>query len=261
VIIAVLGESFASAGEASRLTGFGLQKTDQNLLKVLLTTGKPIVLVLINSHPLMLSWEYKNVNAILEAWTGGTEAGNAVASILFGDYNPSGKLTITIPLIVDQIPVNYNHRKTGRLTDPNNKVVSKNSDSSGEPLFPFGYGLSYTTFDYSNISLSKTQLTGNEKLIASVTLTNTGRFTGEEVVQLYIQDPVASISRPVKELKNFKKILLKPGEKRELSFEITNNDLMFYNSDLKYDWEQGEFVIYIGTNSKNVKAAKVTWEK
>jgi beta-glucosidase len=257
VIIAVLGELSVSSGEAD----IGLQKTQQNLLKALLATGKPVVLVLVNSHPLMLSWEYKNVSAILEAWTGGTEAGNAVATVLFGDYNPSGKLTFTIPLNIDQIPVNYNHKKIGRPMDPHNKVAPKYPDSSGEPLFPFGYGLSYTTFSYSDISLSKTQLTGNEKLIASITLTNTGRLAGEEVVQLYIQDPVASISRPVIELKNFKKVLLKPGEKKEVSFEITKNDLMFYNSDLKYDWESGDFIIYIGTNSRNVKSARVNWEK
>jgi beta-glucosidase len=257
VIIAVLGELSASSGEAD----IGLQKNQQNLLKAFLATGTPVVLVLVNSHPLMLSWEYKNVSAILEAWTGGTEAGNAVATVLFGDYNPSGKLTFTIPLNIDQIPVNYNQKKIGRPMDPHNKVASKYPDSSGEPLFPFGYGLSYTTFSYSDIRLSKTQLTGNEKLIASITLTNTGRLAGEEVVQLYIQDPVASISRPVKELKNFKKVLLKPGEKKEVSFEITKNDLMFYNSDLKYDWESGDFIIYIGTNSKNVKSARVNWEK
>lgn len=257
VIIAVLGEPSASSGDASRRSDIGLPKNQQDLLKALLATGMPVVLVLVNSHPLMLSWENKNVSAILETWTGGTEAGNAVATVLFGDYNPSGKLTFTIPLNTDQIPANYNHKKNGRPMDPHNKVT----DSSGEPLFPFGYGLSYTTFVYSDISLSKTQLTGNEKLIASITLTNTGRFEGEEVVQLYINDPFASISRPEKELKNFKKVLLKPGEKKEVSFEITKNDLMFYNSDLKYDWEPGDFIIYIGTNSRNVKSARVTWDK
>jgi beta-glucosidase len=261
VIIAVLGKTNIQSGKSYLPTDIGLPKNQQNLLKSLRATGKPVVLVLVNSHPLLLSWEYKNVSAILEAWTGGTEAGNAVATVLFGDYNPSGKLTFTVPLNIDQIPVNYNQKKASRLMDPNNKVGSKYPDSSSEPLFPFGYGLSYTTFGYSDISLSKTQLTGDEKLIASVTLTNTGKYEGEEVVQQYIQDPVASISRPEKELKNFKKVLLKPGEKKEVSFEITKNDLMFYNSDLKYDWEPGDFIIYIGTNSRNVKSARVTWEK
>jgi beta-glucosidase len=261
VIIVVLGEPTASSSDESRRTDIGLPINQQNFLKSLLATGKPVVLVLVNIHPVMLSWEYKNVSSILEAWTGGTEAGNAVATVLFGDYNPSGKLTFSVPLNTDQIPINYNRIKTGRPMDPNNKVGSKYPDSSGEALFPFGYGLSYTTYSYSDISLSKTQLTGNEKLIASVTLTNTGKYEGEEVVQLYIQDPVATISRPEKELKNFKKVLLTPGEKKEVSFEVTKNDLMFYNSDLKYDWEPGDFIIFIGTNSRNVKSARVTWEK
>ena len=145
--------------------------------------------------------------------------------------------------------------------DPGNKFTSKYLDSPNEPLYPFGYGLSYTTFDYSDIRLSKTLLKGNEKLTASVTLTNTGKLAGEEVVQLYIQDPVASVSRPVKELKNFKKVLLQPGEKKEISIDITTDDLMFYNGDLKYDWEPGDFNIYIGTNSRDVKSAKINWVK
>ncbi len=258
VIIAVLGKTSVSFGESLQQSNIELPKNQQNLLKALKATGKPLVLLLVNSHPLILTWEYRNVGAILETWTGGTEGGNAVAEVLFGDYNPSGKLTYSVPLNIDQIPVNYNRKKTGGPRDPNNKFGSQDPESSYEPLFPFGYGLSYTTFSYSDIILSKTQITGNEKLIASVTLTNTGRFEGEEVVQLYIHDPVASVSRPEKELKNFKKVMLKPGEKKEVSFEITKNDLMFYNSDLKYDWEPGDFIIQIGTNSRNVKSARVT---
>jgi beta-glucosidase len=145
--------------------------------------------------------------------------------------------------------------------DSNNKFTSKYLDISNDPLYPFGYGLSYTTFEYGDIKLSKSELKGDEKLTASVTLTNTGKVTGEEVVQLYIQDPAASISRPVKELKNFKKVLIQPGEKKDINIEITTNDLKFYNSDLKYDWEPGDFVIYIGSNSRDVKSAKVTWAK
>jgi beta-glucosidase len=206
-----------------------------------------------------LPWENENVSAILEAWAGGTQAGNAVADILFGDYNPSGKLTTTFPLNVGQIPLYYNHKNTGRPGNAGNKFTSKYLDSSSDPLYPFGYGLSYTSFSYSDIKLSKTQLKGNEKLTANVTLTNTGKFAGEEVVQLYIQDPVASVSRPVKELKNFRKVLLQPGEKKDVSIDVTTNDLMFYNSDLKYDWEPGDFIIYIGTNSRDVKSAKVNW--
>jgi beta-glucosidase len=261
VIVAVLGESTAWSGEASSMSDIGIQKVQQNLLKALLGTGKPVVLVLINGRPMTLAWENANVSAILEAWAGGTEAGNAIANNLFGDYNPSGKLTTTFPVSVGQIPLYYNHKNTGRPMDVNNKFTSKYLDISNDPLYPFGYGLSYTTFEYGDIKLSKSKLKGDEKLTASVTLTNTGKVAGEEVVQLYIQDPVASISRPVKELKNFKKVLLQPGEKKDISIEITINDLKFYNSDLKYDWEPGDFIIYIGTNSRDVKSVKVNWVK
>ena len=261
VIVAVLGEPSAWSGEASSLSDIGLQRVQQNLLKALLKTGKPVVLVLINGRPMTLGWENENVSAILEAWAGGTEAGNAVANVLYGNYNPSGKLTTTFPLNVGQIPIYYNHKNTGRPYDPKNKFTSKYLDIPNEPVYPFGYGMSYSNFDYSDIRLSKTQLQGDEKLTASITLTNSGKFAGEEVVQLYIQDPVASISRPVKELKNFKKVLLQSGERKEVSMDITTKDLMFYNSDLKYDWEAGDFIIYMGTNSRDVKAARVIWTK
>lgn len=261
IIIAVLGEPSAWSGEASSLSDIGLQKVQQNLLKALLKTGKPVVLVLINGRPMTLGWENENVNAILEAWAGGTEAGNAVANVLFGNYNPSGKLTTTFPLNVGQIPIYYNHKNTGRPYDFKNKFSSKYLDIPNEPVYPFGYGMSYSSFEYSDIRLSNTAMQGDEKLTASITLTNTGKLAGEEVVQLYIHDPAASISRPVKELKNFKKVLLQPGEKKEVSIDITTKDLMFYNSDLKYDWESGDFIIYMGTNSRDVKDAKVNWTK
>ena len=261
VIIAVLGESSSWSGEASSMSDIGIQSVQQNLLKALLATGKPVVLILINGRPMTLPWENTHVSAILEAWKGGTEAGNAIANVLFGDYNPSGKLTTTFPASVGQIPLYYNHKNTGRPMDPNNRFTSKYLDISNDPVYPFGYGLSYTTFEYGNIKLSKIQLKGDETLTASVTVTNTGKVAGEEVVQLYIQDPVASISRPVKELKNFNKVLIQPGEKKEVSMEITTKDLMFYNSELKYDWEPGDFIIYIGTNSRDVKSVKVNWIK
>jgi beta-glucosidase len=259
VIVAVLGEPASWTGEASSLSDIGIQKVQKDLLKALSSTGKPLVLVLINGRPLTLAWEKDIADAILEAWAGGTEAGNAIASVLFGNYNPSGKLTATFPASVGQIPLYYNHKNTGRPMDPANKYTSKYLDITNAPVFPFGFGLSYTSFEYSNIRLSKTQLKGNEKLSASVILTNTGNLAGEEVVQLYISDPVASISRPVIELRNFKKVMLNPGEKKEISFDITTNDLMFYNSNLKYDWEPGEFNIFIGTNSRDVKSAKINW--
>ncbi len=261
VIVAALGESVSWSGEASSMSDIGIQKSQQNLLKALMETGKPVVLVLINGRPLTLPWEAANVSAILEAWAGGTEAGNAIASILFGDYNPSGKLTTSFPVSVGQIPLYYNHKNTGRPYDPKNKFTSKYLDILNDPLYPFGFGLSYTTFDYSDIKLNKNQLKGNEKLIATVTLSNTGKVEGEEVVQLYIQYPVASISRPVKELKNFKKVMLQPGEKKDITFEITTSDLKFYNSSLKYDWEPGDFNVSIGTNSRDVKSTSITWTK
>jgi len=261
VIVAVLGESSSWSGEASSMTDIGIQSVQQNLLKELLATGKPVVLVLINGRPMTLPWENAHVSAILEAWKGGTEAGNAIANVLFGDYNPSAKLTTTFPASVGQIPLYYNHKNTGRPMDPNNKFTSKYLDSSNDPVYPFGYGLSYTTFEYGDIKLSKMQLKGDETLTASVILANTGKLAGEEIVQLYIQDPVASISRPVKELKNFRKVMIQPGEKKEVNFNITTSDLMFYNSDLKYDWEPGDFIIYIGTNSRDVKSVKVNWVK
>jgi len=168
---------------------------------------------------------------------------------------------MTFPRRVGQIPVYYNHLNTGRPFDANNKFTSKYLDLPNEPLFPFGYGLSYTTFSYDEPTLSKSSLQGDETLKASVTLTNTGDIPGEEVVQLYIADPVASISRPVKELKNFRKVMLQPGEKKEVSFDITPGDLKFYNNELVYDWEPGVFKIYIGTSSADVKEAEVVWEK
>jgi len=228
-------------------------------LKSLLSTGKPVILVLVNGRPLTLTWEDENADAILETWAGGTEAGNAIADVLFGDYNPAGKLTTTFPRNVGQIPLYYNHKNTGRPFNPKNKWNSKYLDIPNEPLYPFGYGLSYTTFDYSEITLSKNELKGNETLTATVTITNRGKYAGEEVVQLYVQDPVASISRPVKELKNFEKIMLQPGEKKDINFTITVEDLKFYDNELKYNWEPGEFIIFIGTNSRDVKSATVKW--
>lgn len=261
VVVAVLGESSAWSGEASSMSDIGLQKVQQNLLKALLKTGKPVVLVLVNGRPMTLAWENENVSSIVEAWAGGTQAGNAVADVLYGNYNPSGKLSTTFPVSVGQIPLYYNHKSTGRPYDKANKFTSKYLDVTNDPVYPFGFGLSYTSFSYGDIRLSKQAMKGEEKLTAVVTVTNTGKIAGEEVVQLYIQDPVASISRPVKELRNFTKVMLQPGEKKDISFDITVNDLKFYNSSLKYDWEAGDFILYVGGNSRDVKQAKITWDK
>lgn len=260
VVVAVLGEPAGWSGEAASRAEIDIPEPQKSLLARLVETGKPVVLVLVNGRPLTLTWENEHVPAIVETWAAGIEAGNAIADVLFGDYNPSGRLTMSFPRSTGQIPVYYNHKNTGRPFDEKNKFTSKYIDIPNEPLYPFGYGLSYTTFEYGDITLSKTNLKGNETLTVSTTVTNTGRYPGEETVQLYIGDPVASISRPVKELKGFRKIFLQPGEKKEVSFTVTTEDLKFYNADLKYVWEPGEFIIYVGPNSRDVKQVKVNWQ-
>ncbi len=255
VIVAVLGEAFGMTGEAASRSEIGLLKNQMNLLKALKATGKPIVLVLMNGRPLTLSWEDGNMDAILETWFGGTMAGPAIADVLFGDANPSGKITMTFPRNVGQIPIYYNHKNTGRPFNPDQKYTSKYLDVSNTPLYPFGYGLSYTTFNYSDISLSNTILQRSGKVTASVNITNTGTRSGKETVQLYIRDMVGSITRPVKELKGFQQITLQPGETKKVSFTISVEDCKFYNSDLKYLYEPGDFKVFIGTNSEAVKEA------
>jgi beta-glucosidase len=264
VIVAALGESAEMTGESSSRSDISLPHNQQELLKALLATGKPVVLVLFTGRPLAIKWESEQVPAILNVWFGGSEAGNAIADVLFGDVNPSGKLTTTFPQNVGQIPLYYNHKNTGRPLGEGKwftKFRSNYLDVSNEPVYPFGYGLSYTSFDYSDIRLSTTSPKGDQTLTASVTVTNNGTTEGKEVVQLYIRDLVGSITRPVKELKGFRKIDLKAGESRTVSFNITPADLKFYNGDLKYDWEPGDFVIMIGGNSRDTKSIKVNWTK
>jgi beta-glucosidase len=263
VVVATLGESFAMSGEAASRSELGLPENQEELLRALAGTGKPIVLVLMNGRPLTLPWEAAHCGAILETWFGGMEAGHAVADVLFGDDNPSGRLTTTFPRSVGQIPLYYNHKNTGRpyAGNPRVKYVSRYLDVPNSPLFPFGFGLSYTTFSYSDVRLSRPSLTGDETLVASVDVTNTGTRAGEETVQLYISEPVASVTRSVEDLRGFQKITLQPGEAREVSFRITPRDLKFYNSDLAYDWEPGDFVIRIGADSSRVKSARVQWTR
>ena len=263
VVVAVMGEAADMSGESSSRSDISLPESQKNLLKALVKTGKPIVLVLINGRPLTIPWENDNIPSILEAWAPGTEAGNAIADVLFGNYNPSGKITATFPRSVGQIPIYYNHKNTGRPYNGkgSGKFKSYYMDISNDPLYPFGYGLSYTSFDYSDVTLSKTSLKGDETLTATVTITNTGKYAGEETVQLYISDPVASVTRAVKDLKGFKKVFLQPGEKKEVSFAITTASLKFYNSDLKYNWEPGAFIIQVGTSSASTKSATVQWVK
>ena len=263
VVVAVLGESSGMSGEAASRSDLGLPQSQKELLQALVETGKPVVLVLMNGRPLTLTWEAEHCGALLETWFGGTEAGNAVADVLFGDYDPSGKLTATFPRSVGQIPLYYNHKNTGRpyKGDPGAKYVSRYLDVSNEPLYAFGHGLSYTTFSYGEVKLSKTALAGNEALMASVQLTNSGERAGEETVQLYLSQPVASVTRSVEDLRGFQKVRLQPGETKEVTFRITPEDLKFYNGNLEYDWEPGEFLVRIGGDSSQVKSATMRWSK
>lgn len=264
VIIAALGESAEMSGEASSRTDIGIPDVQKQLLKELLKTGKPVVLLLFTGRPLTLTWEDENVPAILNVWFAGSEAGHAIADVLFGDVNPSGKLTMTFPQNVGQIPIFYAHKNTGRPLEEGkwfSKFRSNYLDVSNDPLYPFGYGLSYSAFEYSSVKLSSKALKGNQTLQAQVTVTNTGKYDGAEVVQLYIRDLVGCVTRPVKELKGFQKIFLKAGETKTVTFNITVNDLKFYNSDLKYVWEPGDFEIMIGANSRDVQKEKITWTK
>jgi beta-glucosidase len=256
VIIAVLGETRDWSGEAASRSDIGIPECQRILLKEMLATGKPVVLVLSNGRPLTLTWENDNVDAIIEAWQGGTEAGDALADVLFGDYNPSGKITVTFPRSVGQIPIYYNHKNTGRPYVEESKFTTKYLDIPNEPLYPFGYGLSYTTFEYSNITLDKTVIDANESINAKVTLRNTGDRDGEEVVQLYTRDLVGSVSRPVKELKGYKKVMIRAGKSTEVEFTLKAEDLAFWRSDMTYGTEPGDFELYIGKNSRDVLVSK-----
>lgn len=262
IIVAVLGEAKEHSGESASRSEIGIPKAQRPLLEALVATGKPVVLLIMSGRPLTLEWENKHVDAMIMGWFGGTESGNGMADVLFGDHNPSGKLTATFPRNVGQIPLYYNHKSTGRpYTGTFKKFTSCYIDAPNDPLFPFGYGLSYTTFDYGPVTVNKATLKGDDKLTASVTLTNTGRYAGEETVQLYITDPVAKRTRPVREMKGFQKILLQPGEQRTVSFDITPDDLKYHITDKNYNWESGDFVIQIGPHSSDTQAANVKWTR
>jgi beta-glucosidase len=264
VIVAVMGEAAEMSGESSSRSDISLPGSQKELLEALVKTGKPVVLVLFTGRPLTLTWEQENVPAILNVWFGGTQSGDAIADVAFGKVNPSGKLPVTFPQNVGQIPLYYNHKNTGRPLPEGEwyqKYRSNYIDVTNEPLYPFGFGLSYTTFSYGDLVLDRSQLSSDKLLKVSTTLTNSGQFDGAEVVQLYIRDLVGSITRPVKELKGFQKVFLKAGESKTVTFSITPDDLKFYNYDLVYDWEPGEFVIMVGGNSRDVKSAPVSWMK
>lgn len=261
VIIAALGESSEMSGESSSRTDLNLPDVQQTLLKELVATGKPVVLVLFTGRPLILNWEQDNVPAILNVWFGGSEAAYAIGDVLFGRVNPSGKLTMSFPQNVGQIPLYYAHKNTGRpLHDGKwfEKFRSNYLDVTNEPLYPFGFGLSYTTFAYSDISLSQSSMDMQGMITASVDVSNTGLLPGGEVVQLYIRDLVGSTTRPVKELKGFERIYLQPGQTRTVTFKIAPEMLKFYDYDLQYVIEPGDFQVMIGSNSRDVKTAAFT---
>jgi beta-glucosidase len=259
VVVAVLGEAADMSGESSSRGDISIPESQENLLKALVQTGKPIVLVLFNGRPLILNWENQHISAILDTWFGGTEAGNAIADVLFGNYNPSGKLSMTFPLNQGQIPIYYNAKNTGRPFHAGDgpKFKSDYLDMPNEPLFPFGFGLSYTKFSYNSITIDNGNISVTQPVHIKVTVTNTGNYDGEETVQLYIRDMVASVTQPVKELKKFQKVYLKKGESKEVSFTLTTNDLKFVNSDLKWVYEPGAFKVFVGGNSRDVVEAEL----
>ncbi|MDR6404119.1 MULTISPECIES: beta-glucosidase BglX [Chryseobacterium] len=268
VIILAIGESAEMSGESSSRTEITIPQSQVDLLNELKKTGKPIAMVLFTGRPLALTNVKDTPDAILNAWFAGSEAGNAIADVLFGKVNPSGKLPMTFPRSLGQVPIYYNAKNTGRPLDQAlvdkceyQRFRSNYMDECNTPLYPFGYGLSYTKFNYSDITVSNANPKGNQTIQASVTVTNSGNYDGAEVVQLYIRDMVGSITRPVKELKGFQKVMLKKGESKKVTFNITPENLKFYNGDLKYDWEAGEFDIMIGTNSEDVKHSKINWTK
>ncbi|PKM20375.1 MAG: beta-glucosidase BglX [Gammaproteobacteria bacterium HGW-Gammaproteobacteria-15] len=252
VILLAMGEKWDMTGEAASRVELGFPGTQEALMHELKKLGKPMVLVLMSGRPMTINWANDNLDAILHTWYAGTQGGHAITDVLYGDYNPSGKLPVTFPRHVGQIPIYYNMKNTGRPYEPEGpeqKYRSRYLDSSNQPLYPFGYGLSYTSFAYSAVTLSSTQLSSAGEIIASVTLTNTGDLAGEEVVQLYIQDKTASVTRPVRELKGFQKIMLGKGESKTVQFRIKAADLAFYDLAMDYVAEAGEFNVFIGTDS------------
>ncbi|MFZ4542913.1 MAG: glycoside hydrolase family 3 N-terminal domain-containing protein [Saprospiraceae bacterium] len=262
VIIAAIGETAAMSGEAASRTSISIPGVQEELIKELLKTGKPVVIVLMNGRPLAIPYLADNCTAILETWFLGTQAGNAIAEVIFGKYNPSGKLTMSFPRNLGQVPLFYNNKNTGRPMpeDANFKYYSKYIDVVNTPQYPFGFGLSYTQFEYSGLKVSKKKFKKGESVVVSVDISNTGKYDGEETAQMYIHDLVASVTRPVRELKGFQKLFLKSGEKKTISFTIGEKELMLYTRDNKYTSEAGEFDIFIGTDSNAEQSTRVTMD-
>ena len=257
VIIAVVGENADMSGEASSRMELNLPGRQEDLLKALQQTGKPVIVVLINGRPLSIPWVAENVSAIVEAWQLGIQSGSSIADVLFGDYNPSGKLVATFPYSVGQVPIYYNHPQTGR---PASKIkfTSKYVDGPHEPLYSFGFGLSYTTFNYEHLVIDSPKVTKESIATIRIDVINTGERPGEEIVQLYVSDVVASRVRPVKELKGFKKIMLQPGERKTIIFELDINNLGFYNERMEYIVEPGLFKVLVGSSSKDGLESELT---
>ena len=257
VVVMVLGEIGYQSGEGRSRTGLGLPGVQQELLEAIYKVNKNIVLVLNNGRPLVLNWHQEHLPAIVEAWQLGTQSGNAIAQVLYGDYNPSGKLPMSFPRAVGQIPIYYNYKNTGRptLPAPGKVFWSHYQDVENSPLYPFGYGLSYTTFEYSNL---QAQAVSDKEVTVSVTLKNSGKLTGKEVVQLYIRDHYASVTRPVRELKGFELVSLEPNESKEISFTLTEKELGFYNNQGDFVLEPGDFSIFVGGDSNAKLETKIT---
>lgn len=256
VTILCVGEAWWMSGEAASRGELGLPGVQQELAERIIATGKPVVVVLSNGRPLTIPWLDQHAQAIVETWYLGTMAGHSVADVLFGDYNPSGKLPVTFPYAVGQIPIHYSMKNTGRPMDPNNKYTSKYLDIPNEPLYPFGFGLSYTSFSYGDITLNTSEVSPTGELKVTVRITNTGTKSGDEVVQLYVRDMVGSVTRPLKELKGFQRINLNPGDFRDVVFTLTPGDLSFYRRDMSFGTEPGRFKVFVGTNSRDVKEAE-----
>ena len=257
VVIMVLGEEGFQSGEGRSRTELGLPGLQQELLEEVFKVNKNIVLVLMNGRPLNLTWADQNIPTIVEAWHLGTQSGNAIAEVLYGNYNPSGKLTMSFPRNVGQVPLYYNYKKTGRPGASSAEVTrSTYADVENSPLYPFGYGLSYTSFEYSDLTISSDEISRGDVIKASVKITNTGKLKGKDVVQMYIRDHYGSLARPVKELKGFELVELNPGETKEVSFEIDNSNLIYYTANDRWESEIGKFSVFIGGDSdvKNNKS-------
>ncbi len=255
VVIISVGEKWNMSGEAKSRSNIHLPGVQEELIKELSKTGKPIVVLINAGRPLIFNWTADNVPTILYTWWLGSEAGNAIADVLFGDYNPSAKLPMSFPREEGQIPIYYNHFNTGRpaKNEEDKNYVSAYIDLANSPKFPFGFGLSYTSFEYTNLKLSNTKMKANETIEVTLNVSNTGKFEGEEVVQLYLHDKVGSVVRPIMELKDFQKIKLQVGETKSVKFIIDNSKLAFYNEKLEYKSEPGGFDLLIGTSSADIK--------